>query len=46
MTLEKMTDEQFEEFCKRLPPHTLLLARGGLVSWQKVIDDYYDETVA
>jgi hypothetical protein len=41
VTLETITDEEFDMFCDTLPPRVLLLAQGGLVSWQKVIDDYY-----
>ncbi len=41
VTLETMTDDDFDAFCDRLPPRVLLMARGGLVSWQDVINTYY-----
>ncbi len=41
ITLDTMTDDQFDAFCDALPPRTLMLARSGLVSWQKVIDEWY-----
>lgn len=42
-TLDTMSDDEFDSFCDSLPPRVRMLAQGRMVSWQRVIDEYYQK---
>ena len=41
MTLETMTDDQFDVFFDSLPLRVQYLWKAGMVSGQKIIDEWY-----
>ncbi len=37
-----MTDDEFDLFYSRLPERVRMLAKGHMVSWQSVIDEWFN----
>ncbi len=46
ITLDTMTDDEFDLFYSRLPERVRMLAKGRTVSWQSVIDEWFNKIMS
>ena len=39
--LEKMPENEFQEFFNSLPPRVTMLLKGGLADWREILPQWY-----